>query len=192
MTRWFWVRHGPTHEKSFCGWRDVPADLSDQTHLDWLNAMLPKRAILVSSDLVRATATADRFTGDHTRLPHSKAIREFDFGAWDGLHFEQVAARDPDLSRQYWEQPGDIRAPDGESWNDAALRINAFVDEINKRHAGRDIIAVAHFGAILTQVQRARNVSAYQALSQKIDNLSVTELHFDGQSWTSGLVNQLP
>ena len=27
--RLWWVRHGPTHEKAFCGWRDVPADLSD-------------------------------------------------------------------------------------------------------------------------------------------------------------------
>ena len=24
--RLWWVRHGPTHEKAFCGWRAVPAD----------------------------------------------------------------------------------------------------------------------------------------------------------------------
>ncbi|MDX5383564.1 MAG: histidine phosphatase family protein, partial [Rhodobacterales bacterium] len=29
MTRFFWLRHGPTHQKVFTGWRDVPADLSD-------------------------------------------------------------------------------------------------------------------------------------------------------------------
>jgi len=156
VTRWFWIRHGPTHQKTFCGWRDVPADLSDQAHLDWLNTQLPKRAVLVSSDLIRASATADCLTGAHTRLPHAPAIREFDFGEWDGLHFSDVSTRDPELSRTYWEEPGDVRPPNGESWNEAATRINTFIDEMSRIHAGRDIIAVAHFGTILTQVQRAR------------------------------------
>ena len=33
VTRFWWVRHGPTHEKAFTGWRDVPADLSDSAAL---------------------------------------------------------------------------------------------------------------------------------------------------------------
>ncbi|HBR39463.1 MAG TPA: histidine phosphatase family protein, partial [Sulfitobacter pontiacus] len=48
--------------------------------------------------------------------------------------------------------PGDIAAPEGESWNDAARRINAAVDRITQAHPNTDIIAVAHFGVILTQV----------------------------------------
>ncbi|HBR36935.1 MAG TPA: histidine phosphatase family protein, partial [Sulfitobacter pontiacus] len=59
MTIWHWVRHGPTHEKNFVGWRDVPADLSDVAQLGRLNAHLPQRAVMVSSDLIRASATAD-------------------------------------------------------------------------------------------------------------------------------------
>ncbi len=192
MTRWHWIRHGPTHQKSFCGWRDVPADLSDQAHLDRLNAMLPDNALVVSSDLIRASATADRITRAHTRLPHSPDIREFHFGVWDGMHFEQVSARDPELSRNYWEEPGDHRAPGGESWNEAAARINRFVDAMNARHPNRDIIAVAHFGTILTQVQRARAITPYQALAHEIDNLSVTQLRFDGQSWYPDAINQIP
>lgn len=192
MTRWFWVRHGPTHQKNFCGWRDVPADLSDQAHLDWLDLNLPGDALLVSSDLIRASATADRLTGAHKRLPHSAAIREFDFGAWDGLNHTEVTARDPDLSRKYWEAPGDIQAPGGESWNEAAARINNFVDEMNAHYPERDIIAVAHFGAILTQIQRAKRISAYDALAYEIDNLSLTELSFDGRSWHAGAINQIP
>ncbi|PHR02026.1 MAG: histidine phosphatase family protein, partial [Sulfitobacter sp.] len=38
MTIWHWVRHGPTHEKAFVGWRDVPADLSDTAQIARLNA----------------------------------------------------------------------------------------------------------------------------------------------------------
>ena len=36
MTTWHWVRHGPTHQKSFVGWRDVPADLSDHAQIERL------------------------------------------------------------------------------------------------------------------------------------------------------------
>ena len=33
MTVWHWVRHAPTHETAFVGWRDVPADLSDRARI---------------------------------------------------------------------------------------------------------------------------------------------------------------
>ena len=192
MTTWWSVRHGPTHEKSFVGWRDVPADLSDTAQIARLNAHLPDDALLVSSDLSRSIATADAIAGNRTRLPHAPALREFNFGDWDGLTFDQVTARDPALSRAYWETPGDVAPPNGESWNMATSRISPFVDDISRKHQGRHIIAVAHFGVILTQVQRALGVSAYQAVSHKIDNLSVTRLQWDGDKWQADAINHIP
>ncbi|WP_457650011.1 histidine phosphatase family protein [Profundibacter sp.] len=192
MTTWWWVRHGPTHEKSFVGWRDVPADLSDTAQIARLNQHLPDDALLVSSDLSRSIATADAIAGNRTRLPHAQPLREFNFGEWDRLTFDQVAARDPALSRAYWETPGDVTPPNGESWNMAAARISPFVDNMSRKHQGRHIIAVAHFGVILTQVQRALGVSAYQAVSHKIDNLSVTRLQWDGDKWQADAINHIP
>ena len=189
MTRWWWVRHGPTHQKNFTGWRDVDVDLSDTAKIARLNDHLPDGAVLVSSDLKRAVKTADALGGSHSRLPHASDMREFNFGLWDGLHFEEVAKRDPELSRAYWENPGDVAPPEGESWNDAAGRLNRFVDQMNDAHWGRDIIAVAHFGAILTQVQRGLGVSAYEALSHEIENLSVTQMTWDGQDWSVQAIN---
>lgn len=194
MTTWHWVRHGPTHEKAFVGWRDVPADLSDHAHLARLNAHLPQDALLISSDLIRASATADALhSPSRTRLPHAVDLREIHFGEWDGLHFHEVAARDPVLSRAYWERPGDVSPPGGESWNDTARRVNQAVDAISAAHPGRQIIAVAHFGVILTQVQRALNLSAYEAFAHKIDNLSVTSLQRGPEGWRqAGAINHLP
>ena len=54
MSRFFWVRHGPTHAKTMVGWSDLPADLSDTARLARLSAHLPDGAPVVSSDLVRA------------------------------------------------------------------------------------------------------------------------------------------
>ena len=193
MTTWHWVRHGPTHQKTFVGWRNVPADLSDTAQIARLRAHLPDQGLVVSSDLIRATATADAIQGqDHSRLPHAQDLREFNFGAWDGMHFRDVAKRDPELSRAYWETPGDVAAPGGESWNTAAKRVDRVVDEINRRYPDTHIIAVAHFGVILTQVQRALQVEAYDALAHRIDNLSVTRIAWTGSNPNVETINHLP
>lgn len=176
MTVWHWVRHGPTHQKSFTGWRDVPADLSDRAAIDRLNAHLPQNALLLSSDLARAVRTADALQGDRRRLRHDPALREFHFGTWDGVHFETVANWHPGLSRAYWEDPGDHRPPGGESWHQSAARVAMAVRRIEAKHPDAHIIAVAHFGVILTQVQAVLGVTAQDVLAHRIDPLSVTTL----------------
>ncbi|MEO0665238.1 MAG: histidine phosphatase family protein, partial [Pseudomonadota bacterium] len=98
MTTFWWVRHGPTHEKAFTGWRDVPADLSDRAALKRLSAFLPWDAPILSSDLQRTRATADAIQGARTRLPDHAGLREFDFGLWDGMRFDAIAERWPDES----------------------------------------------------------------------------------------------
>ena len=176
MTRFLWLRHGPTHQTAFTGWRDVPADLSDTAHLARVAALLPGDAVVVSSDLIRARATADALAGARLRLPDDPALREFHFGDWDGQHWSDIAARDPDLSRAYWETPGDVAPPGGESWNTADARIEAAVRRLASAHPGRTLIVVAHFGTILTQVARAAGQTPYQALAQRIEPLSLTEI----------------
>ena len=176
MTTWHWVRHGPTHQKSFTGWRDVPADLSDVRAVARLTAALPRDAVIVSSDLTRCVATADALEDGRTRLPHDPALREFHFGAWDGVHFSKVAEQDAALSRKYWEEPGDHAPPGGESWNAAAARVAAAMRRIEATYCPETIIVVAHFGVILTQVQATMGVSAAEVLQHRIDPLSVTTL----------------
>ncbi|MEP3688963.1 MAG: histidine phosphatase family protein [Sulfitobacter dubius] len=193
MTTWHWVRHGPTHEKNFVGWRDVPADLSDAPRLARLNLHLPDDALLLSSDLIRAAHTADALEQPaRRRLPHEPDLRELHFGAWDGMHFSEVAARDPDLSRAYWETPGDVVAPDGESWNQTKARVDRVVARINASYPQAHVIAVAHFGVILTQVQQAQGGGPLEAMAHKIDNLSVTRLVHDSGNWQIKAVNHTP
>lgn len=176
MTVIYWVRHAPTHEKAFVGHRDVPADLSDAGQIMRLGAALPHDALVVSSDLTRSVDTATAIQGDRVRLPHHPGLREFDFGDWDGMHFSQVTEEWPDLSRAYWENPGDVAPPNGESWHTAAARVSDSIAAIVADNPRRDIIAVAHFGAILTQVQRAAEITPHAALAHRIDNYSITEI----------------
>ncbi len=192
MTRLWLIRHGPTHQRAFTGWRDVPADLSDTAAISRLQMHLPPHAPVVSSDLSRAIDTASAIAGPRLRLPHDAALREFDFGAWDGLEFDAVTARDPVLSRRYWEEPGDTAAPGGESWDAAAARIDAAVDRLLDLCSAPDLIIVAHFGMILTQIRRALDCTAKEVLSHRIDPLSVTRIDTGAERWQVGPINHLP
>ena len=92
----------------------------------------------------------------------------------------------------YWEKPGDVAPPGGESWNAAAARIAPFVDRMNQANPDTDIVAVAHIGVILTQVQRASGETAEACLAHRIDNFSVTRLTCDAGNWRVEAINQLP
>ncbi len=191
-TRLHMVRHGPTHAKSMVGWSDLPADLSDTAAIARLSDHLPHPAIVISSDLSRAADTASAIQGDRTRVPHHPNLREINFGDWELRRFAEVDAEDPARIRAYWETPGDVRPPNGESWNEVCTRVDAAVDALIARHRGHDLIIVAHFGVILTQVQRAMGLDAEQAFGHKIDNLSVTELTHHANGWDVQRINHLP
>lgn len=190
MTNVYWVRHGPTHARTFVGWSDLPADLSDTARIARLSGYLPDSALVISSDLIRATATADAIAGTRTRLPHDPDLREIHFGDWELKAHDQIS--DQTTLRAFWDDPGQVRPPNGECWDETSARVSGALARIMRSHPGRDIIAVAHFGAILTQVQRALDLSGYQTFSHRIDNLSVTHLCHQGGRWHARAINHLP
>ncbi|KIC37689.1 phosphoglycerate mutase [Ruegeria sp. ANG-R] len=192
MTRLHLVRHGPTHAKTMVGWSDLPADLSDKAAIARLETHLPSDAIVISSDLSRAADTASAIQGTRRRLLHHPDLREINFGTWEMRPFAEIEAEDPELCFAYWDNPGDVRPPGGESWNEVRARVNAVVDALIASHAGCDLIVVAHFGVILTQVQRALGVDAQQAFSHRIDNLSVTEITHRHTGWSVERINHCP
>lgn len=171
MSRLWLVRHGPTHARTMVGWTDLAADLSDIAALARLNAHLPQVPV-ISSDLSRAARTADALTG-RPRLPHDPDLREMHFGAWEMRGFAEIEAETPDHIRAFWESPGEVRPPGGESWNDLFARTEAALGRL--AHLP-EVIVVAHFGPIVAAIQLAGGLDATEALSHRIDNLSVTRL----------------
>lgn len=185
----WWVRHGPTHARSMVGWSDLPADLSDRAALGRLDAFLPRAAPIFSSDLARTVATADALAAGRSRLPHQAGLREMNFGAWEQRAFADIEAEDPDRIRAFWSEPGDVAPPGGESWNALSQRVETTLNALEAPKG--DVIIVAHFGVILSQVQRALGVEATEAFSQPIDPLSVTRIRY-GASRTVELINHIP
>ncbi|MGB3690564.1 MAG: histidine phosphatase family protein [Jannaschia helgolandensis] len=173
MTRLWLIRHGPTHSRRMVGWTDLPADLSDTAALARLSAALPQ-APVVSSDLIRAVDTATAILGERPRLPHDPALREFDYGAWDNQPFDAIDS--PEL-RCFFDTPGTPSAPGGESWNDLSHRVETAINRLVADTNPSDLIVVAHMGVILTLWARAADLRPFDALRQKIDNLSLTRIN---------------
>ena len=185
----WWVRHGPTHAKGMVGWTDLPADLSDTEAIARLSAALPADAALVSSDLTRAVQTADALAAGRVRLAPVPDLREMHFGAWEMRTHADVEDEDPAHIRALWENPGRISPPGGESWNGLSERVEAATCTLLDRHD--TLIVVAHFGAILTQVQRARGWTGTEAFAQRIENLSLTRIDY-GSARRADPVNHRP
>jgi broad specificity phosphatase PhoE len=180
------MRHGPTHVKRFVGWTDVPADLSDTAALARIHANLPHVPV-ISSTLDRAVKTADAIQNMRQRLPHDPRLRETYFGTWENLTWDEIQERDATLTRAVFETPGDTSPPEGESWNGFRARVYDGLDALSG-----DTIVVAHMGVIMAALHRAFGSSAYDALSHKIDPLSITQIsHTSGTGWTVHSINKI-
>lgn len=183
MTRFWWLRHAPTGAAGMIGWTDPPAVL-DRAALARVAACLPARAVVVSSDLWRAVATADAVQGARDRLPHDPRLREIHFGAWEG---RDAAAVDGPAARAFWDGSGP--APGGEGWRDLCARVGAATDEL-ARAGHAEVVVVAHHGPILAALQRARGCTPREALAVRLTHLGLTEMAVGPSGWTVGRVDR--
>ena len=90
----------------------------------------------LAGQYVLGTQDAAQRRAIEERLPHDPALREMHFGAWEMRRFDEIEAETPDHIRAFWETPGDVRPPGGESWHQmtarlegALVRIRGWVDD---------------------------------------------------------------
>ncbi|MDG1936541.1 MAG: histidine phosphatase family protein [Paracoccaceae bacterium] len=189
MNNLYLVRHGPTHLKSMVGWSDVPADLSDSAKIRRLRAYLPNSGKAISSDLKRARDTADALKLVQKRLPDDSNLREINFGDWELKPFAEIDKTDHDRVFDFYDNPGETSAPNGESWDGFCQRTNRAIDKLMNTYTGQPLIIVAHFGVIVSQIQRAEGGGAKRAMRHKIDNFSLTHLSYGDANWTINRLN---
>ena len=94
-------------------------------------AALPHDTVrMVSSPALRCreTAAAIAVTAE---VELDAALRELDYGAWEGLTPEECAARDPALRARWERDPYLTSTPDGESGRDVARRAFPVLDALD-------------------------------------------------------------
>jgi len=76
------------------------------------------------------------------------ALREIDFGRFEGLTYDEAAAREPELYRVWMERPTEVTFPGGESWPLLRDRVRQFAAGIRQTHAADKVLIVAHGGPL--------------------------------------------
>ncbi|MEO3814604.1 bifunctional RNase H/acid phosphatase [Sphaerisporangium sp. B11E5] len=150
-TSFLLLRHGETPfsvERRFSGTGDpdlTPAGLH-QAEAAAARLSGPPYAIdvIVSSPLRRARATAEAVaarTGHEVLI--EDALREVDFGDWEGHTFTEIQRRWPAELEDWLADPA-VPPPGGESFSKAAQRVAAAKERLLLDHKGKTILIVSH------------------------------------------------
>ena len=120
-------------------------------------------AALYSSDLSRALDTA-RAVSQASGKPVAtdRRLREREFGIFEGLTRDEIAARYPAELARFFTRDPDYAVPGGESMRAFHARCLGCLAELAGRHAGEDVVVVTH-GLVLDAIYRAAHALAPEA-----------------------------
>jgi alpha-ribazole phosphatase/probable phosphoglycerate mutase len=142
MTRLWLIRHG----EALAG---IDAGLSGKGQAQMARAAEYLKAehiaAIYTSPLSRALESARIMAGG---LPVEVIpdLREIDFGDFEGLAYDEIAARYPELYRQWMETPTEVRFPNGETFSEMRVRVLRAFDAIRRERAGQTAVIVSHAG----------------------------------------------
>lgn len=149
------VRHGETVGQSsvrLYGATDVALSATGVAQIEAVAASLrvePLAAVL-ASPLQRSRVAAEIVAAAQTRPPAVTTVAEFtevDFGSWEGLTFDEVAARDPEGLRRFHAEGLDFTYPGGEQRRHLWERVRVAALRELAPARGR-VAAVLHKGVI--------------------------------------------
>ena len=176
------LRHGQTAfnaERRMQGHMDIPLNPHGVRQAAAMGALLrdlipdPADWRIVASPLMRAQDTA-RAAGAALGLPveTDRRLIEVTVGEWEGRLLDDVAAEHPELfkSRQWF-----FHAPGGETYDQMAGRIGAWLDELPPEPE-RKVIAVCH--GVTSRILRGLylGLSADDALQQDVPQDAIYRL----------------
>ena len=198
VTRLYLVRHGETvanREYRYIGTRDDPlSPLGETQALQLAEALsgLPIAAVY-SSPLQRTYYTAIQIAARHSlEIQRVYALRECDFGTWEGLSRAEVLERSPEDSQRLreWEQNTSVAPPDGESFEALQQRVIAAIERLAHAHPDQAIALVSHVGPIKVLLSAALGAPLSSAFRIFLDPATISVIDWRNAAYaTVRLVN---
>ncbi len=143
------IRHGkpefPGGVLRCIGSTDLPLSREGERQAQRLGAYfedIPLTAVYTST-LARAVRTAKAAVRGKLPVIRSEALRELDCGLWEGLTFEEIRARYPELYEKRRTNPERYPPERGERFDEGLARFRAGVEQALRESTG-DIAVVAH------------------------------------------------
>jgi len=152
MTRLWLVRHGEPAEEArhrCYGSLDVGLSGKGRAQMAQVAQDLEAESVaaIYSSPRSRALESA-RILSDvqSCSLEVVADLREIDFGDFEGLPYDEISARYPDLYRQWMETPTEVRFPNGECFSEMRARVLRAFEAIRRDREGQTVVIVSHGG----------------------------------------------
>ncbi|NTU48162.1 MAG: NTP transferase domain-containing protein [Syntrophobacteraceae bacterium] len=189
------VRHGSVEmegeEKRYLGQGDPPLSREGIRQAEALRDSLRhvRFSAIYCSDLRRSLDTAAIIGEPHGLKPRViPGLREIHLGDWEGLTFESVRARFPDLHAERGRDIVHCRPPGGESFLDCARRVIPALVEI--LHSGRGNILVAgHAGVNRIILCQALGWSLDRVLEIRQDHGCLNVLRVENATLNIEIIN---
>jgi len=177
----YYVRHGLTDwnvEQRLQGRRDVPLNRDGRAQAlrcgEILHDLLvrdgraPDSCDYVSSPLIRARETMELMRAalglEPDRYRVDARLAEIAFGEWEGLTYEDVLARDPDVVARRESDKWGFLPPGGESYAQLTLRLRAWHDTL-----AADTVVAAHGGTARALIAHLAIAAPEDATHYSID-----------------------
>ncbi len=191
------VRHGETEGNSalrYWGKSDVKLSIQGLAQAERLRDRLTCERIdaIYSSDLVRAKVTADTIASEHG-LPviSCPELREVNFGELEGLTFEEISQKYPEVAKLWIERSPRLEYPGGESRDEFSRRVACFRKRLEKHATTDSVLVVAHSGVLRTLICHLLNCELDVRWNLRCDLASLSILEMQQSETILTLLNDV-
>jgi alpha-ribazole phosphatase/probable phosphoglycerate mutase len=172
------IRHAQSEFTGrFCGSSDPPLSPVGVAEAQALAMRLRTTPIsqIYCSPLRRALMTAEAIAATREVPPTMMdALREIDFGAWEGLTWSQIELRDRQYAQQWIDQFPNLPAPAGEPFEIFRQRVEQAFVQIQAAHDSGTVAIVAH-SAVLGVIMAYASGKPFKSMPA-LANAAVCEL----------------
>lgn len=201
MTKVYLIRHGKTQwnlESRYQGANgDSPLLKDSYREIELLASSLQRIPFehAYTSPLKRARVTAQALLNHlnpEIPLTIDSRLKEFNLGKMEGMHFEDVAAKWPEVLKNFRHHPDkyDESLVEGESFLEVIARFRAAIEEYCRQYPNGNILVISHGAALNAAINALiRTPLAHLKDRGGLSNTSTTILttndgrHFELEKW---------
>ncbi|NOR79495.1 MAG: phosphoglycerate mutase [Methyloprofundus sp.] len=130
--------------------------------------------VIISSPLLRCHTFAEHLS-TKLQLPliSTLALQEIDFGDWEGKTAAQI---NPQLLAQFYADPNNFPAPNGERFDDFQLRVlDAWLSLLDV-YKGQRILLITHAGVIRVVLANILSIDTHHSFRLKIAHACLSSI----------------
>lgn len=195
MTKVLLIRHGQTvwnRGGKYQGHTDVQLSEEGREQARRLRQRFINDRIdaFYASDLSRAMETASIIAeGRGAPVVPVPALRELNFGVWEGLTYQEILAGYGYLAERWYIDPTGLAIPNGETFEELKERSYRVMQDLVARHPGQTILVVSHGGTIRAIICAVLDLDLKNIWSFRQDNTAVNIIDFYEQRAVLSLLN---